>query len=192
VKLYETVGDGEDISRLEVEVKKTVNRLGEYVEIVVDRIGVGAGLLSSLKAQGYRARGCAFGEKADDKEAFNNKKIELYWRFRESLRLGEVAIAPLGEGEETVFEELMAIRYNTNTEKQIICEPKEKVRSRIGRSPDAADSVVLGMQVKPFFQHQAEPIVVISGQHDEEFGYQSGRDINFGWSGGSDDFDFPS
>lgn len=148
VKLYETVGDGEDISRLEIELLKIVKRLGDHVKVVIDRVGVGAGLLSSLKTQGYHVTGCAFGEKADDKEAFNNKKIELYWRFRERLRLGEIAIAPLGEAEETVFEELIAIRYNTNTEKQIICEPKEKVRSRIGRSPDGGDAVAMGLQVE--------------------------------------------
>jgi hypothetical protein len=189
VKIIETIGDDEDISRLELEVKKTAKRFGDSVQIVVDRVGVGAGLLSSLKVQGYRVQGCAFGEKADDKEAFNNKKVELYWRFREGLRSGELAIAPMGEVEEIVFEELMAIRYNTNTEKQIICEPKEKVRSRIGRSPDGADAVVMGLQVQPFLQSQQTPLVVIGGQQDDGEGvFSSGSHINFGWRG---EVDFP-
>jgi hypothetical protein len=95
--------------------------------IVIDRVGVGAGLLSSLKSQGYRAEGCAFGEKAEDTSTFANKKIELYWKFREGLRAGQIAIAPL-ENEQIVFEELMAVRYNSNTEKQIFV----KVRIRFG------------------------------------------------------------
>jgi hypothetical protein len=178
VKLIDTVGDDEDITRLETEIKRTVKRLGDGVQVVVDRVGVGAGLLSSLKAQGYRVQGCAFGEKADDKELFSNRKIELYWRFREGLRLGELAIAPLREVEETVFEELLAVRYNTNTEKQIVCESKEKLKSRIGRSPDGADAIVLAMAVKPFLLNQETPIVVTEATEEDR--YYSGRDIFYG------------
>ena len=148
VKIIETIGDDEDISRLENKIKLMVDSRDGKARIVIDRVGVGAGLLSSLKTQGYRAEGCAFGEKAEDTSTFANKKIELYWKFREGLRAGQIAIAPL-ENEQIVFEELMAVRYNSNTEKQIFCEGKDKVRTRLGRSPDAADAVVMAMQVKP-------------------------------------------
>jgi hypothetical protein len=140
VKIIETIGDDEDISRLENQIKLIVESRDGNARIVIDRVGVGAGLLSSLKSQGYRAEGCAFGQKAEDTSTFANKKIELYWKFREGLRAGQIAIAPL-ENEQIVFEELMAVRYNTNTEKQIFCEGKDKVRSRLGRSPDGADGL---------------------------------------------------
>jgi hypothetical protein len=176
VKIIETIGDDEDISRLENQIKFCVKTRDVNARIVVDRVGVGAGLLSSLKSQGYRAEGCAFGERAEDSSTFANKKIELYWKFREGLRAGEIAIAPL-ENEQIVFEELMAVRYNSNTEKQIFCEAKDKVRSRLGRSPDGGDAVVMGMQIKP--QNQNNHFVV----EDEEDCYQPDTEIYFGYSG---------
>jgi len=180
VRIMETIGDDKDISRLENEIKLIVKRLEDNVRLVIDRVGVGAGLLSSLKTQGYRAEGCAFGERAEDTSTFSNKKIELYWKFREGLRGGEIAIAPL-ENEQIVFEELMAIRYNSTTEKQIFCEGKDKVRSRLGRSPDCADSVVMAMQVRPQYQNSYFPPPPETETEEER--YLSGRDLYFGLSG---------
>jgi hypothetical protein len=108
LKLYQVLGDDEDVMRLVDEIRKIVQRLGS-ARIVIDRVGVGAGVLAALKRDGYQVQGSAFGASAENQEEFKNRKAELYWRFRDGLRLGEIAIAPLGEVEEGVFEELRAI-----------------------------------------------------------------------------------
>ncbi len=148
VKLYQTRGDREDVLRLATEiVEPQVKNLGGMYQIAVDRIGVGAGTLAKLKQDGYMAIDCNFGGSAEDKTQYKNRKSELYWQLREGLRLGEIAIAPLGDVEAEVFEELSAIRYNTNTEKQILCEPKDKTRARLKRSPDGADAIVIALEI---------------------------------------------
>jgi hypothetical protein len=182
VKLIDVVGDDEDTSRLVDEIEKTVKRLGD-ARIAIDRIGVGTHVVSDLKRKGYKVYPCIFGSEAEDKSQFRNRKTELYWKFRDGLRLGTFAIAPLGEVEETVFEELRAMRYNTNTERQIACESKERTKSRLKRSPDLADSVVIGLQVEPQMQHQEAPLVVIGGGDDSEGRFSSGSNIDYGWSG---------
>ncbi len=146
VKIYETQNDREDTMRLVDEVEKTVHRLGN-ARIVIDRIGVGAGVLAALIRKGLEAEGCAFGEAAREKTQFRDRKIELYWAFREGLRLGEIAIAPLGESEGEIFQELRAVRYSSGSDRQLFCEPKTETRKRLKKSPDAGDSVILALQI---------------------------------------------
>jgi hypothetical protein len=38
------------------------------------------------------ASGCRFGDGADDRSLFFNRKSQLYWEFREGLRTGKLAI----------------------------------------------------------------------------------------------------
>lgn len=149
VKYSPTKGDREDVLRLATEiVEPEVRTLGGDYKIAVDRLGVGAGTLAQLKKDGYNVVGCNFGSSAEEKGLYRNRKTELFWNMRDGLRLGEIAIAPLGEEEDQVFEELAAIGYNTNTEKQIYCEPKDKTKAKIKRSPDGADAVVTAGEIK--------------------------------------------
>ena len=144
VKTYATSSDREEIIRVARDiVEPLVNSLGSNCAIAVDKVGVGGGTLGILQRDGYYAIGCTYGESAENKERFKNRKIELHWQFREGLRSGEIAIAPLGEIEAEVFEDLSSIRYETNTDKQICCESKDKTRKRIKRSPDAGDAVII-------------------------------------------------
>ena len=146
VKTYETQNDREDTMRLVDEVEELVQRLGS-ARISVDRIGIGAGVLAALIRKGLEAEGCAFGEAASEKTQFRDRKIELYWAFREGLRLGEVAIAPLGESEGEIFQELRAVRYSSGSDRQLFCEPKSETRKRLKRSPDGGDCIVLALQI---------------------------------------------
>jgi hypothetical protein len=90
---------------------------------------------------GRMARACRFGDGAKNPKMFTNRKAELFWEFREALRKGELAIAPL-ENEDYVFADLASVRYTTNTKDQIMCEPKEKTKARLGRSPDSEAAVI--------------------------------------------------
>jgi hypothetical protein len=163
-RTYETQNDREDTMRLVDEVEKIVRRVGK-ARIAIDRIGVGAGVLASLIRKGLEAEGCAFGESAREKTQFRDRKIELYWTFREGLRLGEVAIAPLGESEKEIFEELRAVRYSSGADRQLFCEPKTETRKRLKRSTDAADSIVLGLSL-PLPRITTEPSAYVLTDDD--------------------------
>lgn len=143
VQIHSTLNDMLDTERAADIAASLIKQLGRC-RIAVDNTGVGAGTLAKLVRSGYLASGCKFGESAKSKN-FTNRKAELYWQFREMLRLGSLAIAPL-ENEQYVFQDLAATRYTTNTKDQIMCEPKEKTRSRLGRSPDS-EAVIIALQL---------------------------------------------
>jgi hypothetical protein len=166
VRILEVLGDDEDTARLVDEIEKIVQRLGGrgVVRVAIDRIGVGAHVVADLKRRGYAIYPCIFGSDAQDKSQFSNRKSELYWKFRDGLRLETFAIAPLGDSEEIVFEELKTIRYNTNSEKKIACEPKEKTKARLKRSPDGADGVVTGLECE--WQTIDIPAIVVREERD--------------------------
>ena len=175
VTLYKCLGDEQDTIRLADIVAEQVRKLGGNHYIAVDRTGVGAGTLGRLKQQGYQARGCTFGESAEQPHEFNNRKTELYWQFRDSLRLGKIAIAPLGEIEEQVFEDLSAHRYSLSgkggEDKQIVCEKKKSVKARLKRSPDAGDAVIIGSSCpNPIFNSGVSYQEHINQQHKEQRG----------------------
>lgn len=154
VQIHPTKGDLLDVDRAADIAIAEIDLLGagsNYV-ISVDNTGVGAGTLAQLKKRGYVAHPCRFGDspsykknKTNPEQKVTNRKAELYWHFREELRLGRFAIAPL-ENEEYVFQDLTATRYSTNTKDEILCEPKEKTRSRLGRSPDA-EAVIIALNI---------------------------------------------
>jgi hypothetical protein len=140
-------GDRQDTMRI---VGIAAGRIKAYkdCQIAVDNLGAGAGSLARLREAGYLASPCAFSASPTDTPTngigYKNLKTQLFWELREALQTAEVAIAPLGENESAVFEELAAIRYDVNSAGVIFCEPKEKVRKQLGRSPDLADAVVIG------------------------------------------------
>lgn len=148
VNISPTVGDRLDTDRAATLAKDEIKILGGEYGIAVDNTGVGAGSLMVLTKEGYSAAGCKFGESAENKEQYVNLKTELLWTLRELLRKEEFAIAPLGDEEERIFEELSATRYTTNTKGQIVCESKDAVRKRLKRSPDGGDAVIIALSAR--------------------------------------------
>lgn len=161
VELHPTQNDEMDTIRLADLLADRIKKLGgNNYHVAVDNTGVGAGTLARLKQQGYYARGCVFGESAENSQEFNNRKTELFWKLRDALRLGKIAIAPLGEIESQVFEDLSSHRYTLSgkggEDKQIVCESKKHVRARLKRSPDAGDAVIIGSSCpNPIFSSSA-------------------------------------
>lgn len=150
VRYIQPKDDREDtITLASYHVVPLIKSLGGMYGVAVDNTGVGAGTLGWLRSQGYFAQGCKFGESPENKNEFVDRKTELYWWLRDGLRKGEIAIAPLGEVEEEVFEEIAAIRYNPDTENKVKCEQKKETKKRLKRSPDGGDAVVIAGEIKP-------------------------------------------
>jgi len=154
VRAYPTSGDRMDVIRIARIVAK--DYLMVYGGSVgVDRTGVGAGTLGWLLDNGYSAWGAAFGsgaESRDDEEVkdslgtFLNWKAEAYWGLREFLasRLNDdvSAIAPLGDDEEYLMDDLNGTFYEENDRGTRI-EDKKKTITRLGRSPNAGDACAI-------------------------------------------------
>lgn len=119
--------------------------------IVVDRLGVGAGVASMLREmQDERSQwsvvAFAGSEKptdADNPEGspYANQRAEAYFYAREQLQLGKV-MAP--KDEQTV-DELCETQYVVTSKGKILLEDKADIKERLGRSPDRADAWVLAV-----------------------------------------------
>jgi hypothetical protein len=68
-----------------------------------------------------------------------NKRAEMYFDFRRAIKRGEVQI-PRDFGLE---QEVPRMLYATNSRGKFIVEPKDKIKAKLGHSPDISDSVVL-------------------------------------------------
>ena len=63
-----------------------------WINVLVDEIGIGAGVVDRLKEQGRRVSGVNFGVVALDKDKYRNIRAECYWKLREALSPSGVRI----------------------------------------------------------------------------------------------------
>lgn len=146
VRTMATKGDMEDVSRAS---GMAINALVEYPgTITVDRGGgFGSGPLATLKERGYKCFGAQWGAGAKDPALYLNAKAEDFWTLREAMRKEEVAIAPLGDDEEMLMEDLSGVYWEETSTGKIKIEDKDKTRKRLKRSPNAGDAVVIGYRL---------------------------------------------
>jgi hypothetical protein len=141
-KTVPTKGDRLDIGRAVALGAGLIDEHGGSIN--VDRGGVGAGALSGLLEQDYPSYGTHWGEGAEEKSLFDRLKAEQFWALREAFRNEEIAIAPLGEVEEMAMEDLAGTYWEETSTGKIKIEDKKKTTSRLHRSPNVGDAIVLG------------------------------------------------
>ena len=111
--------------------------------VLIDAVGIGAGVVDILRAQGFRVTEVISGAKAietrDQKVKFNNLRSQMWWTMREQLRLGLLCFEI---DDHRLREDLTAPRYTVTGDRVIKVESKDDIKRRIGRSTDAADAVV--------------------------------------------------
>ena len=112
----------------------------------VDSLGEGAGVFSRLIEQNVNAVGVKASESARDlnditgQRTFANMRAFLYWALRDALDPaldGELALPPLDE----LTQDLTEVHWSTRSNGDIIIEEKDKIKKRLGRSPDYGDAV---------------------------------------------------
>lgn len=115
--------------------------IGDY-RVGVDAGGVGAGVADGLLAKGYLIQPVLFGESAENKARYANKKAELFWEMRKWVR-AENGQFVTTDAEKDGILELKVINYKENSTSKIQMEPKEDLGKRGIASPDTADSLAL-------------------------------------------------
>jgi hypothetical protein len=122
--------------------------------VAFDAGGGGKQISDRLHEQNYRVMIVGFGESAEAKQAYRNRRAELYGRLRELLnpeREGGVFALPPDAGE--LRQELAVLPLQYDSEGRLQLPPKESgragphqgpsLRRLLGRSPDRADSLAL-------------------------------------------------
>lgn len=110
-------------------------------EVLVDVIGVGAGVVDRLKETGrVPVRGVNVAESPSiDEDKFWKLRDELWWRAREWFETRACSIPD----DEALIGELAGPTYKVNSTGQIVVEAKSKMKERGLRSPDRADAFCL-------------------------------------------------
>lgn len=110
-------------------------------EIIVDSIGIGAGVLDRLYELGLPVRGVNVGETPSGKDRFTRLRDELWWRAREWFEGRDVTIPE----DDELIAQLTDVRYRFGSNGKIQIERKEEMMDRGVASPDIADAFVLTM-----------------------------------------------
>lgn len=142
--------DGTVAKASNVKVARRILTVGAAIRaeaVAIDGGGLGSGPVDMLKElrremgvpSHFRVLDVQFGGKARDAEKFADRRTEMWWNMREWL-WDYGAIDPDPELE----EELLAPTYGY-VRQRIKLEPKDKIKERIGRSPDRADALALAI-----------------------------------------------
>lgn len=127
---------------------------GRGYELAVDAIGVGAGVADALLQAGvpvHKVIGSAASDKKDSTGSFGftNVRSELHWSMRE--RLDPAGPLPLAlPRDELLREELAAPTWKPVIGGRVQVEPKDKVKEKLGRSPDRSDALINTLAVENF------------------------------------------
>lgn len=110
-------------------------------EIMVDSIGIGAGVVDRLRELKLPARGINVSESPSLGQTYANLRAELWnrtkgWLEGRSCRIPE---------DEQLIAELSAVRYAFTSSGKMQIESKERMKARGLPSPDLADALVLTM-----------------------------------------------
>lgn len=110
------------------------------VEIIVDSIGLGAGVLDRLRELGLPARGLNVSERPSS-PTYHNMRSELWFKAKEWLEGRDVQLPK----DDKLFGELAAPRYSFTSGGKLLVESKDSMKKRGLKSPDRADAVCLSL-----------------------------------------------
>lgn len=109
-------------------------------EILVDVIGLGAGVVDRLKELKLPVRAINVSESAAMKESYANLRAELWFNAREWLEQKQGRINP---DLHQLRSELVIPRYKFQSSGKILVESKDEMKKRGHKSPNYADAFVM-------------------------------------------------
>ena len=109
-------------------------------DIIVDEIGVGAGVLDNLKAdRRFNAQGLNGSNSPSNNEKYLNLRAEVFDGLRQRFADGDVAMP----NDPELISQLASLTYKYNARGQLQLESKDQIRSVGRQSPDKADAIAL-------------------------------------------------
>jgi hypothetical protein len=108
-------------------------------EILVDSIGLGAGVVDRLRELNLPARGINVSESPAMGTTYRNLKAELWYKAKSWLEARDCRLPK----DELLIAELATVRYSFTSNGKIQIEGKDEIRKRGLASPDKADAFCL-------------------------------------------------
>jgi phage terminase large subunit len=142
---------GKDTMQTAGLVKAKYDAVSEYPaekpsEIMVDSIGIGAGVVDRLREMGLPARGVNVAESASVDILYSRLRDELWFKAREFFDGKDVAMwkdEKTGDGDLDLIAELASTKYAYTSLGKLKAESKDEMKKRGLRSPDLADAFCL-------------------------------------------------
>jgi hypothetical protein len=110
-------------------------------EILIDVIGIGAGVVDRLREQNLPVRGVNVSESSSAKNNYLNLRAELWFAIKDWLAQRDCRL-PI---DDELASELAAPLYKYTSTGKIKIESKDEMRKRGIKSPDKADALALTM-----------------------------------------------
>jgi hypothetical protein len=108
--------------------------------IVVDVIGIGAGVVDRLRELELPVRALNVSEMPAIRSKFHRLRDEMWWKGREWFEGMNVECS-----DRIIGAELADVLYGFTSAGQIKVEPKHDIKERLGRSPDVGESLLLSL-----------------------------------------------
>ena len=109
-------------------------------DIIVDEIGVGAGVLDNLKAdKRFNAQGLNGSNAPSNTEKYLNLRAEVFDGLRQRFADGDISIP----NDPELISQMASLTYKYNARGQLQLESKDAIRSSGRQSPDKADAIAL-------------------------------------------------
>ena len=109
-------------------------------DIIVDEIGVGAGVLDNLKAdRRFNAQGLNGSNSPSNTEKYLNLRAEVFDGLRQRFADGDISIP----NDPELISQIASLTYKYNARGQLQLESKDLIRSVGRQSPDKADAIAL-------------------------------------------------
>jgi phage terminase large subunit len=124
-------------------------------EILVDEIGLGAGVVDRLMELKLPVRGINVAEASSTADKYRNLRTELWFRARDWLASKNHKLPSCDGGcgreclHEVLADELLHPRYGYTSTGKMLVEPKDSMKKRGIRSPNVADAFVLTFASEP-------------------------------------------
>ena len=115
------------------------------IEILVDSIGLGSGVVDRLQELGLPVRGINVAEAPSMRGQYVNLRAELWFRMKEWLEARDCKLPK----DEQLFSELVSPRYDFSSTGKMKVESKQDMKKRGLPSPDKADAVILTLASQP-------------------------------------------
>lgn len=113
-------------------------RLGASI-VYVDEVGIGATVVDQGRVLGLNIVAVNGGKRAFNAQRFFNLRTECWWKIREALQHGELALPE----DDLLTGDLTAPLYGYDEKGRVKLERKEEVKERLRRSPDSGDALAL-------------------------------------------------
>lgn len=133
------------------DLMQTVGYVSEFINkyrpdrVMVDDCGLGGGVTDRLKQLGFNIIPVNAGSSADDKDAYGNKRAEMWARMKDWLKNADIP------DDQDLKTDLITPFYYFDAKNRIMLEKKDDMKARGAKSPDLGDALALTFAYRQTF-----------------------------------------